>query len=188
MKYAAPFKIMDLRNKLQTALGKTMDVNLHQSTLTVVEVDGEKPVCEILVSVSGDETTVTVSGLNMADAKAGFTGTLDNAAQAMKDHRRGAKDLLESVLHVATTAIGAAGEVGETLAAGNTIASTIEKYGADLERKAQQIRNQQRQAESDEKAREAAKTTCVACGAAHGGGTHCSNCGTPTGLTPKPSE
>lgn len=182
MKYSAPFKIMDLRNKLQVALGKTMDVNFYQpNKLAIVEVEGEKPVCEILITVEDDETTVIVSGLDTTDAKAGFTGALEGFGTAFKQKRKGA-----DILDIAQTVLGgiasAAGETLETLGAGNTIASTIESYGADLERKALQIRRQQAQAKSDEDAREAAKTICKACGAAHGGGEFCKNCGTPTGL------
>lgn len=178
MKYLAAFKIIDLRNKLQLALGKTMDVNFYQpNKLAIVEAEDEKPVCEILISVEDDGTTVTVSGLNTGDVKDSFQNLLDAAGDGLGQKRRGA--FARDLFGAAASMIG---EGLEAFNAGKTITETIESYGADLERKALQIRRQQVQAKSDEDAREAAKTICKACGAAHGGGEFCKNCGTPTGL------
>lgn len=181
MKYAAPFKIMDLRNKLQTALGKTMDVNLHQSTLTVVEVDGEKPVCDIFVTVEGEETTVNVSGLDTDDVKGSFQNLLETADEGFDQKQRGV-DLSKIGKNLIGAAASVIGEGFESFGAGKTIAETIEKYGSELERKLRQKLQQQAQVKADHDATEKAKTICPFCNEAHGGGSSCKNCGASTGL------
>lgn len=135
--YEAILRREVIADRLRTALAGDFGVRESGEEIVVSRVDPMGVFCRILVSVTGDRTTVVTSGLKLVEKKR--EGLIDSLVGVGKDVLAGQG--LGGVLDFITDTALAAAEAGSDLWVANQLASTIETYGAELERKANAARS-----------------------------------------------
>lgn len=174
--YNAVLSSGELRGRLRTVLGEKFLLTSNDPFVSVTR-NGES-FCQIRLAVSESEkrTAVTISGLNLDQVKQGANGVVDGLLSLGKKAVQG-HGLVEGAFDVAADAIDTAKQAGSDLMTANTIADTIEKYGADAEQAIEKAARKAAVEKAEDEAREQKKKHCSYCSTARTLGEPCPNCG-----------
>lgn len=176
--YEAVLNPNEIRGRLQAVLGQefTVRVNPDGDVIIAGNDRGLIEFCRVHVAVNGDKTAVIVSGLNLDGAKRGvgdvFDGLLGLGKRAL-----GGSNVVEGALDILGGAVETAGQAGSNLLTANTIADTLEKYGAQMERQTAEVARRASVEKNEAMERERKKNNCSFCGSPRTLGEACPKCG-----------
>lgn len=174
--YAAVLDPVVIRQRLRTVLGPDYGVFPTSGEIVVTYNDrSSAEFCRILVANNDDKTSITVSGLNLDEVKRGADNVVDGLLNLGKRALGGRN--VEGALDVFGRAVETARQAGSDLLAANTIADTIEKYGAEAERQAAEAARKAAVEKAEAEERDRKEKYCSHCGTARPSGSPCPNCG-----------
>ncbi len=159
--YHAVLDVTVLRGRLRILVGKGFTVLPTSGELVILK--GQTEFCRILLADKGEDTAVTISGVDLAKAKQG-AGAISNDLMSLGRQALGGDNVIDGFFDALKEAADTTLEVGSDLWAIHTVAGIVEKYGAEMEHAADDVRESVRGKRSEINDLRAKLSNCAYCG------------------------